>query len=46
VPKNLGLVDELATEQVMKAYSDTHVKARGGTSAEGKTELFAWIGAS
>jgi tetratricopeptide (TPR) repeat protein len=44
-PKHLGLIDELATEQVMRAYSDTKAKARGGTSVQGQAEMFAWMGA-
>jgi len=40
-PKNLTLIDELATEQVLASYSTRGEKLRGGTS--GKTEVSAWL---
>jgi len=39
LPKNLSLIDELATERLRVAYSSAGTK---GEIAQGRDELFAW----
>ncbi|KAJ7216560.1 hypothetical protein GGX14DRAFT_442004 [Mycena pura] len=44
VPKTLNLIEELATERVLAAYSSKGTASRG-KAAEGKDVVISWIGA-
>lgn len=39
-PKNVGMLDELATERLRVAYSSSGQK---GEIAKGRDEVFAWV---
>ncbi|KAJ7481637.1 hypothetical protein FB451DRAFT_1130011 [Mycena latifolia] len=44
IPKTLNLIEELATERVLSAYSSQGVASRGGKAAQGKDVVVSWIG--
>ncbi|KAJ7846360.1 hypothetical protein B0H14DRAFT_935380 [Mycena olivaceomarginata] len=44
IPKSLNLIEELATERVLGAYSSKGTAGRGGKTAQGKEVVVGWVG--
>lgn len=42
-PKNINLIDQLATERVLAAYADSGAKARDGNLAQCKQTVSLWL---